>query len=191
MKIESQRGGTLSIWMSDTDLRRWGLCFDTMSARDGATRAAVSRLLGIARQRGILPESERLAVEAIPLEDGCLLLFTPQRRRALYRMPPVRVYALTSADDILQLGTALSPCDLPTASLYGWGEEYRLIVYPGLSARQETDRHLSEFAQSVGEGAAAAAFVEEYGTPITVGNALHRLAQAYAAPAPAPPHRER
>ena len=177
--MELLRDGALKIWMSEQEMHRWGLCFEQLSARDRATGAAVSKLLQVARGRAALPEAGSITVEAAPFEGGCIWLFTPHRPRVFGRMPPVKVFALQTADDVLLLGRWLGAREhLPTASLYQWGEEYRLIVYPGLGAWREWCRRLAEFAEPIGEGAGEAAFVEEYGRPITVGNALTRLREA-------------
>jgi hypothetical protein len=119
-----------------------------------------------------------MMVEAIPVEDGCVLLLTPEHRRPLFHMPQAQIYAFHNVDDVLQFGEALKGAalpELPTASLYEWDSEYRLILYPGLCPLRDSRFLLSEFAQQVGEGTAAAAFVEEHGTPVTVGDALHKL----------------
>lgn len=179
MKIETLRDGAFKIWMTDTDMHRWGLRFEDMSADDAPTRAAVMRLLHIARQRDVFPEAVGIMVEAVPVADGCVLLFTPRRKRPCFRMPHAKVYALAGANDVLQLGAGLSSAvELPTASLYGFGEEYRLIVYPGLCAWQDTCRRISEFGRLAGEGSAVAAFVEEHGNAIAVGDALNRLRES-------------
>ncbi len=180
VKIESLRGGALKIWMSEQEMQRWGLHFEQLSTRDRATGAAVSKLLQVARGRAMLPETGSILVEAVPLEDGCVWLFTPRCKCFPRRMPPTKVFALLTSDDVLLLGRWLGAMThLPTASLYQWGEEYRLIVYPGLGAWRDFCRRLSEFAELIGEGEGAAAFVEEYGRPIAVGNALTRLREAY------------
>ena len=188
MKIEPLKSGCFKIWMTEDDMRQWGLRFDEMNADHRATRAAVAKLLAVAGQRTDI-RADGMTVEAIPVEDGCLLLFTPHRRQPLVRMPQPRIYTLRTADDLLQLGAGLPADDsLPAASLYGWGEEYRLILYAGMGSPRSGRLRLSEFAEKVGEGAAFAAFVEEHGRPITVGNALHRLCAAHGSPAPEPPH---
>lgn len=185
MKIESLHSGCLKIWMTNTDMRRWGLQFDTMTAGDHATRAAVTKLLHVVRQHENLPLDGAMTVEALPVDGGCLLLITPRRPRPLLPMPQMQIYALGGAEDVLQLGVGLAgkdPRALPASSLYGWGEGYRLILYPGFCSLYDTRRLLSEFAEKVGEGAAAAAFVEEHGTPLAVGDALHRLITAPGSP---------
>ena len=177
MKMERLCGGALKIWMSEQELLRWGLRFEQLSAHDRATGAAVRRLLQVARGRAALPEAGSITVEAVPFEGGCLWLFTPGHR-VYCRMPPAQVFALKTADDLLQLGGWLSTVSrVPTASLFGWGEEYRAVVYPGGGAWRDFCRRLTEFADPLDE--ASAAFVEEHGTAIAVGDAFNRLRAAF------------
>lgn len=180
MKIEQLPSGSYQIWMTETDMFRWGLRFETMGAGDAATRTAISRLLQLLHHRGLWDQGESLTVEAVPVEHGCLLLFTPKGERTLCPAPRPQIYALAGVSAVLQLGRALGETkQLPAASLFSWGEEYRLIVYPDLHVPRP-NRLLSEFGHCVAQGAVAAAFTEEHGGAITVGNALHRLREGCA-----------
>ncbi len=93
-----------------------------------------------------------------------------------------QIYAIADENELLRLGENLAAVDaggLPLASLYGFGQEYRLITYMGRRKQSGVRRVLSEFAQLVEEGTGAAAFLEEHGTPIIRGIALHRLREVY------------
>lgn len=174
MKIEPIDGKSVKICMTQHDMIWWGLCFENMSGRDRATNAAVAKLLTVLHRRTGMRFDGAVTVEAVETDDGCILLFTSRRHTPLSDRPLPQVYAIDSVDGLLAMREALTcfPA-LPSASLYGWGEGYRLVVYPTASARRI--RGLSEFCEWVGEGAVSAAFVDEYGTAITVGNALHLL----------------
>ena len=181
MKIERLPSGSYQIWMTDADMQRWGLRFETMGAQDAATRAAIRRLLQLLGHRGLWTNGVSLTVEAVPIEQGCLLLFSPKREWPLCAVLCPQIYALNSAGEVLQLGQALGETEtLPSASLFLWGEEYRLIVYPDPRTSRCEQLPLSEFAQPIAQGHTAAAFTEEHGQTITVGNALHRLREACA-----------
>lgn len=189
MKMEPLKGGCLKIWMSGTDMHRWGLRFECMSAEDTATRRAIHRLIHIARQREALRANDGLTVEALPADEGCLLLFTPQRSFVPLRSPKPIIYALHNGDDLLELGDRLCRWDprvLPAAALYGWGQGYRLIVYADPTPVPTLHRLLSEYAQPVAAGYAAAAYTEEHGTPLIPTQALQRLT-ARESPEPTPP----
>lgn len=188
MKIEPLSSGDLRIWMTDDELCRWGLRLDRMKAGTPETTRAIRRLLGIARQRQPFCSYGSVLVEALPIEGGCLFLFSaPDRPIPTVALP--QVYALDSAEAVLQFGERLSAkrqtC-LPRASLYRQGEEYVLILYTGLGTVSGCHRLLQEFGRRTGEGYVAAAYIEEHGQPITVGNALQRLCAAYGSLPPTP-----
>lgn len=183
MKMEPLHSGSLKIWMSHDDMHRFGLSFATMSARDTATRQAIFRLLHIARRRHIFPDDKGLTIELLPVDSGCLLLLTPG-----HRYPKPAVYAIHTADDLLRFGDSLAQLpvrDLPTASLFGWDEEYRLILYPDLNF-DSCKQLLSEFAEPIANGYITAAYTEEHGRTLAVGNALERLLTAHGSPQQVP-----
>lgn len=190
MKMEPLDSGDLRIWMTDEELCRWGLCTEDMKAGTPQTSRAIRRLLGVARQRLAFPTHGSVLVEALPIEGGCLFLFSTPARL----VPPIvlpQVYVLDSAEAVLQFGETLctlSDRELPPASLYRQGEAYLLILYDGLGVTGGCRRLLQEFGHRLGEGYAAASYIEEHGKPITVGDALQRLSAAYGSPPPVPPH---
>ena len=123
MKMEPLKSGRLKIWMPQADMRRWGLSFEHMDARDAATRHAVLRRLTIAQQRHAVFAREGMTIEALPVGDGCLLLLTPGRRYSLLSLPEPTIYTIHSADDLLRFGNSLSQMPestRPAASLFGW-----------------------------------------------------------------------
>ena len=190
MKMEPLSSGDLRIWMTHQDLCRWGLHIDSMKAGTPQISRAIRRLLGVARQRFAFPAHGSVLVEALPIEGGCLFLFsTPVRS-----LPPItlpQLYVLDSAEAVLQFGETLSTCpscELPPASLYRQGDVYVMIVYDGASTTGGFERLLQEFGRRFGEGFAAASYIEEHGHPITVGDALQRLLAAYGSHPPVPPH---
>lgn len=185
MKIEPLGSGRLKVWMTERDMSCWGLRFERMDAQDAATRAAITKILNVARQRDYPSSAEDLTVEAVPMDGGCLFLFTPRHPRPLCRMPQPQIYAIDSADELLALGEGLRKiAPLPAASLYAFEETYRLIVYPGLCPLQQVRRILPEFSEWIAEGTAAAAWVKEHGRPLSVGNALNDLCRAIGSPSP-------
>ena len=181
MKIEPLSSGDLRIWMTDEEQYRWGLCLKDMKVGTAGTERAIRRLLGVARQRLPFHSSGNVLVEALPLEGGCLfLLSSPDRLAPAAKVP--QIYALDSAEAVMQLGETLSVAKyngLPPASLYRQGDAYVLILYAGLGNAGGCRRVLQEFGRRTGEGYAAASYIEEHSQPITVGNALQRLCAAY------------
>ena len=190
MKIELLNSGDLRIWMNDEELCRWGLPIDSMQVGTPQTNRAIRRLLGVARQRFVFPVGRSVLVEALPVEGGCLFLFsTPARSLPVIALP--QVYILDSAETVLRFGETLSTLpdrDLPPTSLYRQGEEYVLILYDGLGKTGDFQCLLQEFAYRLGEGFGVVSYIEEHSHPITIGDALQRLSAAYGSHPPAPPH---
>ncbi len=181
MKIEPINGKSVKIWMTQHDMMGWGLCFDHMSGRDRATNAVVTKLLAVMQKQIGIRFRGTILVEAVQTDDGCVLLFSSRERSMLADKPLPQIYAIESTDGLLAMrGVVSRLTEKPLASLYAWGDEYRLIVYP--SERIGGWRVLSEFCERVGEGAVSAAFVDEYGTAITVGNAFHLLCEGLGSP---------
>ncbi len=191
MKLEPLNSGCLKIWLSHTDMHRWGLQFDRMHAQDSATRRTILKLIAVARERGMFGTHVGLTVEALPIDEGCLLLITPHTAPPLPTPEPT-VYTVADADALLHLGKALHTIpeqQLPTASLYRWNQEYRLIVYTGTEPAHPYHQLLGEFADRLADGCAAAAYTEEHGERLLVGNAFHTLKASVsrALPPPGPP----
>ena len=190
MKMEPLKSGRLKIWMTQSDMQRFGLSFETMNTRDTATRHAVLRLLSIAKQRHAFFACDGLTVEALPISEGCVLLLTPEGHRQTCSLPKPTVYTIRSADDLLRFGSSLScvpKSQLPPASLFGWEQEYRLILYTDTLTTEPCHRLLTEFAEPIADSYPAAAYTEEHGRALAVGNALEQLITARGSSAPTPP----
>lgn len=190
MKIEPLGSGALKIWMSEEELERWGLNFESLGTDKVRTQRALIKLLGIAKQRLLVCPEEEMRVEIVALQSGYLFLITPEKNGWSPVCKP-KIYAIANAEELLRLGETLAANgfkDLPLSSLYEWDKEYRLIVYGTYQKQSNESRILTEFAQCIGEGDGAAAFLEEHGIPIIQGTALHRLCAAYESRLPTPPH---
>ncbi len=190
MKIEPLSSGALKIWMSEEELQRWGLSFETLGTDKVRTHRALIKLLGIAKQRLVACPEEEMRVEIMALHSGYLFLIIPEKDSWSPVCNP-KIYAIADAEQLLRLGENLAANhagELPLSSLYEWNKEYRLIVYSASRKRSREWRILSEFAQCVAEGNGAAAFLEEHGVPIIQGTALHRLCATYESRLPMPPH---
>ncbi len=185
--------GSLKIYLTNQDLQEWGLCFDSLNIHSAATKAILAALLASAKQ-DLDFESEHLLVEALPLEEGCLLLFTPMdatpRKLRLRRAGNPFVYHLEDAESLLALAEGwcrFYPPDAPlgspfaASSLYHFGDGYRLVLYPLSPLQKGAQQLLSELGKFVGEGETAVAFTAEHGDPMLIGNALQELCHCYKA----------
>lgn len=190
MKMEPLPGGHLKIWMTHADMRHWGLTFEAIDAHDPATRRAIFKLLKIAEQQYGFHSNGRLTAEVLSFGNGCLLLLTSGEHAFPLPAASPSVYTVRNADDLLRLGENLSDAPrtpLPTASLFAWRREYRLILYADIPLSDSCRRILAEFAEPVADGAAIAAYTEEHGRALAIGNALQQLITARGFPEPTPP----
>lgn len=185
MRMQRLENGCLTILLSDQELSGMGVSFGTLNYQEPATRQALKDLLSAAQEQAGLPPDKHMLVEALPVEEGCLLLVTPLPRRRQIRMRRLekpRVYAIADTNSLLALavGMGRTAGHLPpllASSLYRFEGGYRLVVYPARTPARLW-RLLSEFGRAVGEGETAAAIAAEHGTPIALGNALDRLMRA-------------
>lgn len=177
MKMEPLKGGRLKIWLTKHDMEHWGLRFETMDIADRATRRALLRLVAVARERTYPLAESGIKIEAIPLDDGCLLLLTPSDTAWFHAAEPV-ICTFQNENDLLGFGRGLRPLaenTLPASSLFGWQSGYRLIVYPSPTLPRFFGTLLKEYAAPTARGYPAAAYTEEHGVPLSIGDALQRL----------------
>ncbi len=182
MKMEPLKSGVLKIWMGEEEMQRWGLTPKTLEAGDEPAYRALTKWLDIAEERFNFTTRGGAKVEVLPFDSGYLFLVIPEAQAGAHTVCVPQIYAIADENELLRLGenlTAVNARGLPLASLYRFRQEYRLITYMGRRKQSSVRRVLSEFAQLVEEGAGAAAFLEEHGTPIIRGIALHRLREVY------------
>jgi negative regulator of genetic competence, sporulation and motility len=185
VRMELTDNGCLKILLSEEDLEGLGLTFERLDYDDPATRDAMKLLLAAAQRETGFDPSGGLIVEALPVDKGCLLLFTPasgKRKVRMKRAVGPYIYELDDADQLLSMARSIGRRAAPItgSSLYRFGGGYRLILYPSDPLPRGMGNLLLEFARAAGEGDAAAAYTAEHGQPIAVGDALSRLCSAAA-----------
>lgn len=166
MQIDLTDNGCLALLLSDDELSAMGLSFERLDRRDAATRRMLRTLLQIARRRvGFSPEGA-LSVEALPTENGCLLLVTPLTPPAAEAL----VFRIPDENALLQIAAAWPHNAHPwgeNSSLYRTADGFRLILYGTAPFGA-----LTECAEPTDEHEA---HVAEHGTPWFIGNALPQL----------------
>ena len=190
LRMERLENGCLKIVLTEQELAERRLSFSLLDYRDAVTRQALEQLLREAQLRTGFKAPGSLLIEALPLDDGCLLLVTPEVLRPRLRIRRAAgpyVYTLSDIDSLLELarGWHHSPVhtrSLCASSLYRSGDSYRLIVYPALTFSKQSRQLLETFSSSCQEGDAAAAFVAEHDTPLVIGNAMAALCRPYERP---------
>ena len=179
MKMELLENGCLKIMLTEEDLDRLGLSFASLDYDAPATRSALQTLLMAARNETGFDPAGGLVVEALPVDEGCLLLFTPTGNHRRIRLKKA-VGPFRLAEGLLRYRQPLEKRLLPSAgsSLYLFGEKYRLVLYPAAALPRGVQDLMREFSRCAGEGDAAAAYTAEHGRAIAVGDALLRLYSA-------------
>ncbi len=189
MQFDITDSGALKVLLSDSELGRMGLTFSDLDGSSSVTQTALKTVLLSAEAQAGFDISDPMYIEAIPVEGGCLLLFTPDRyeKRRFSRRAAMTtaVWRFDEADALVSFGRAIAPfaawirrqASLCAASLYRQGEQYLLVLYaPSLLPRGILPI-LAEFAQRAG-GEKAAARIAEHGIAVSLQDALIRLTAA-------------
>lgn len=190
MHMEISENGCLTIVLTEQDLQQYGLRFEDLDYTKPATRAVIQSLLATARREMGFDSSGSLLIEALPTDDGCILLITPtgpHRKIRMKRAAGPYIYNISDEEALFQLASAWQRAFASSqkdnqlsfsSSLYEFNGEYRLIIY-GLPL--EGTALLQECGRLVGEGDAVAAFTAEHGKALAIGDALPRLCAAVQA----------
>ena len=91
MILELVDESRLLIILSPEDMEDYQLTFDSLDWQNGHSRSVIKELLRMAcRQKGFCPGDSRLLIEAVPDEEGCVLLVTmlpeEKAKRKVYRI---------------------------------------------------------------------------------------------------------
>ncbi len=188
MQMEPLNNGGLRVLLTNEDLAQYALTFDTLDCQNESTKKALSHLLQQAHQQYQFPLCDALLIEALPTEDGCLLLITPdhsEKQVRLKRNSGPYIYEIESSDRLLQLAVGITRLYrdncipfIGSSSLYRYGRVYHLILYPLTPLSARLRRLLGTLATPRGQGDAVAAFSAEHGMAISVGDAVERLMAA-------------
>ncbi len=168
--FESER--RFKVELDAADLSELDITYSQMDYQDEHTREVLQGLLKkIGVPGGFESTTGRIMIEVFPKSgDGCVVQYTSidddrnvvKMRRAT---PPPTVYEFLSVDDMLSAAELLKNEDETPLELYLVGEKYRLVAYMERDERR-VRRIMSEFAETVGKGFAAAAFTAEHGEKI-------------------------
>ena len=179
----------LKVVLTKKDVERLGLGRERLDYTNESTRRVLIDMLERGRDEvGFYPRRSKLYIEVYPAEDGgSVLYFTRLHGSATFPMgrldpgPHPVVFAFGEVEDLITACCKVSRQyghRIYKSTLYKFGHEHRLIVYPLDYADRLSIRLLSEYGRLVGEGALPASLCEEHGTLITGDNAIDQLAQA-------------
>lgn len=168
--FESER--RFKVELDAADLRELDITYNQMDYQDEHTREVLQGLLKkIGVPGGFESTTGRIMIEVFPKSgDGCVVQYTSiddngRNVVKMRRATPPTVYEFLSVDDMLAATELIKNEDETPLELYLVGEKYRLVAYIERDERR-VRRIMSEFAETVGKGAVAAAFTAEHGEKI-------------------------
>ena len=160
--------GALRVQVSDEELSAFGVRFGGMNADDPTTRRLLRLVLRDAAAMIGFRAPHGVKVEALPLEGGCLLLFTPKDGAISLVGAPAEVWRFMGTDALLAWRRAgrVFWKKQPAAAMYRRQEAFFLILFAPALIPAGLRTLIAEFAEQVGVGDAAVAAVAEHGQPI-------------------------
>lgn len=185
MEIKPIDAHRLEIVLSQEELFSAGVLYEQLDCRKPPTRALLLSLLEAARLRADFTPDTQVLVEAFPDgTGGCVFCFSdrspraPKRWRVQRRVPSPVVYAFDDVDTLIDGSVKLfRRCShrIRKSTLYRLGKSWRLVIYPLDVLENITLSFLDEFAPRCGEGATAAAWLDEHAERIVAENAVDLL----------------
>ena len=166
MILELVDESRLLIILSPEDMEDYQLTFDSLDWQNGHSRSVIKEFLRMAcRQKGFCPGDSRLLIEAVPDEEGCVLLVTmlpeEKAKRKVYRIKENQpsltpfLFRFDQAENLLAAACS--------SRLYLLNRAYYLIMYGGKRLPCPVEILLTEYGSYVGKGQQAAAQVLEHG----------------------------
>ncbi len=182
VKLEKVCEDRIRVWLSDEELRDWGVTYDTLQQGTPSTDRLMRQVLRkVRRQYGVW---DRCTVEAVPIDGGCVMLVSLQGVRTTLGDPLVcRVQDEQALFSLAEQLAANAP--VPSSSLYAlpWG--YILVLHAGDRLTPLHRRLAAEYSHTI-SGVVAVAAVGEYGHLLTSDGALEQLTGCVPS-APVPP----
>ena len=157
MILELVDESRLLIILSPEDMEDYQLTFDSLDWQNGHSRSVIKEFLRMAcRQKGFCPGDSRLLIEAVPDEEGCVLLVTMLPEEKAKRK------VLAAVDRVYRqfYHPQKAAC---SSRLYLLNRAYYLIMYGGKRLPCPVEILLTEYGSYVGKGQQAAAQVLEHG----------------------------
>lgn len=180
MEIHKKSNTRLFAQLSEQELSRYRLTFETLCPEEERTKAVLCDILAHAEDTlgWTVPPKSRVSVDVLPAENGsCIFLFTatvhPKKRYRVQRDACTRICRLYSTDDFLALYSVLHHKLLRTA-------ETALF-------KDDTDRYIGLFRFSSPFSAeTASAFLSEFGEVSAADMRIYRYYAEHAILLPPP-----
>ncbi|MBP1582010.1 MAG: adaptor protein MecA [Oscillospiraceae bacterium] len=128
MEIRRISSRAISIYLNAADLEELDITYDSLDMICPHTRNVIRQLLECAlAQTGFDPGEQHLLIEAYPLEDGCLLLFTLKEKENRVAPAGPTLILFSSFDRLCQACHQLE--EAPPSALYWQDDHYILALW--------------------------------------------------------------
>lgn len=134
MTIEQIDKSKVMILLGSEDMRDFSLEYDTLDFSDPHSRRILNRLLKLACSKtGLNTDNKRMYVEALPHNNGCLILLTlrPKSERRTYKIKRTNKElgcVFENCEALIQASVALGKNYIPKNSAYFYNGKYYLII---------------------------------------------------------------
>lgn len=178
----------LLISLANEDMQAFDLRFDQFLWSDRKSRNIIRELLEIAEEKtGFSVENKRLMIEAVPINDGCAILFTllsdklklaRKKFRVKNKHEPL-IYEFNSAGDLLDAISKLIPLNtnIRLSTVIEFQKKYYLIMYTNGGITSAVSVILSEYGKWKGAGKINESKLMEYGKIVSKEYAIEQIGE--------------
>lgn len=183
MTIEQIDKGRVLILLCNSDMKDFSLDYDTMGFRDPHSKKILVRLLTLAcLKTGISAKGKKMLVEALPQENGCIILLTlvSENKRKVYRIKRKNYslcFVFGDLENLIKLCIALKDRCITENRIYYCNSKYYLIFESILSPKYK--RLVCEYADKGEAERVHWARVKENGKLIADNNAIATLGKYF------------
>lgn len=184
MTIEQIDKGRVLILLCNSDMKDFSLDYDTMGFRDSHSKKILVRLLTLAcLKTGISAKGKKMLVEALPQENGCIILLTlvSENKRRVYRIKSKNYslcFVFENLENLIKLCIALKDRSITENQIYYCNSKYYLVFESILPPKYK--RLVCEYADKRELKGLHWARVKENGKLIADNNAIAILGKYFA-----------
>lgn len=178
----------LLISLASEDMQAFDLRFDQFLWSDRKSRNIIRELLIIAEEKtGFSANNKRLMIEAIPLDDGCAILFTrlsdnlklPRKKFRVKAKHEPFIYEFDRAGDLLDAINKLIclNTNIKLSTAIELKDKYYLIIYTNGGITSAVSIVLSEYGKYKCSGKINESKLLEYGNIISKEYAIEQIGE--------------
>lgn len=185
-KIDETR---LLIGLTGEDMDLLDLTFSQLNWKDDYSREVIWKLLSRAKKEiGFMTDDRQLMIEAIPQQDGCVVLITLlaklNRERKIFKIKENKkpyVFSFKSSEDLIRAIERLydNECKFIRSTVLEYNEKYYIILYIQGSVSTKLQAVVSEYGELIGKDFIVAAQISEQGRIIAKNNAIEKIGRSF------------